>query len=98
MRLPSRHFSLLARTLLLQLESLASAGKIPLLAEELIVVGQVQSHRDQIVLRDEGSPTTHVFLTVRVESIEKGDNLVELEESIVRLFRDTPPARHPNVK
>jgi hypothetical protein len=70
-------------------ETTAFAGKVPLRPDELlaqsqlIVVGQVESHRDEERSHDNGSKSRAVFLTVRVESVEKGNELVKPDDRIV---------------
>jgi hypothetical protein len=74
--------------ILLGISTPSYAGKVPLTPErllaesKLIIVGQVQSHRDVERVRDDGSKTKEVFLTVRVESVEKGEDFVKAGDVI----------------
>ena len=64
------------------------AGKVPLSPEQLleesklIIVAQVQSHRDTERTHLDGSKIRDVFLKVRVESVAKGENAVKRGDDI----------------
>lgn len=73
------HVLALAPALLLLAVSRAEAGKVPLTPEQLraesklIVTGRVVSHRTEDREEKDRSVTRLVFLTVKVEAVEKGD-------------------------
>ena len=70
----------------------ALATKAPLTPEQLleesklIVVGTVESHRDEEEVSPDGSKTRHVFLTVRVESVAKGQDTTKAGDAVTARF------------